>query len=83
MQSTVKGSVVANSAYSRIGAPKKKPKVSSAGVSGETRWKSRMPEARAPLTEAFTCAAPITVRSTIWIATIEPATMELLYQSSS
>ena len=34
----------AKSTYSRIGAPKKKPSVSSVGVRGETRWKSRMPE---------------------------------------
>ncbi len=36
-QSAAYGSVVANSTYSRIGAPKKKPSTSSVGERGETR----------------------------------------------
>ncbi len=35
--SAANGSVHANNTYSRIGAPKKKPSVSSVGVSGDTR----------------------------------------------
>ncbi len=37
MNSAANGSVQAKRTYSRIGAPKKKPSVSSVGVSGETR----------------------------------------------
>ncbi len=82
MQTARKGRVAANSRYSRIGATKKKPSVSSVGVIGETRWKSRMPEARAPLTDPLTWPAPMMTMRTIWRASSHPAAPPLANISS-
>jgi hypothetical protein len=57
--SRANGSVAANSTYSRIGAPKKNPMAIQSGGSGETRWKSMMPDSRTPPTDPLICAAPM------------------------
>ena len=54
------------------GAPKKNPSVTASGESGETRWKSRMPDSRAPPTAAETCVAPMIPSVIVWIARKRP-----------
>ena len=49
MQTARQGRVAAKSSVLPDRRAEKKPRVSSMGVIGETRWKSRMPEARAPI----------------------------------
>ena len=63
-QRSTNGRVQATSRYSRTAPPKKKPSTSSVAESGETRWKSRIPEVRADDTDVPTWVLPMMARIT-------------------